>query len=274
MKKSLKTSTKVIVYGFAILTFIGLINFFKISRYITSFFHEEVVFIYTSTNYPDQLLDKNIQDFSQRTLVFGPYMPRLTGGGGGFGGSNYPYKDSMEGKEIVALWRMPTKQKILHYYVRSEPTKGIIRAPRKGRYAYDVGVALGPMRVGPTGLTEEQHKTSNIVGWSISGKPIYYRWGEWDKLYYVTGIFNSANLMKVPRKFHEIQAIAITAVQYDKLYKRCHSDWREVKCFMDESFPDLTSEQIAYIQSRKHPDDDDRLAGKFPKPERRVNRYK
>ena len=66
--------------------------------------------------------------------------------------------------------------------------------------------------------------------------------------------------MEIPRTFHEIQGIAITAEQYDKLYKRCHSDWREVKCFMDESFPSLTSEQLAYIQSRKHPDDDARLA--------------
>jgi hypothetical protein len=43
---------------------------------------------------------------------------------------------------------------------------------------------------------------------------------------------------------------------------------------MDESFPDLTAEQLAYIQSRKHPDYDDRLAGKFPKPEPDVNRFK
>lgn len=98
-------------------------------------------------------------------------------------------------------------------------------------------------------------------------------WGEWDKLYYVTGIFNSRNLINIPRKFNEIQGIAITAEQYDKLYKRCHSDWREVKCFMDESFPNLTPEQLAYIQARKHTDDDDRLAGRFPKPERRVNRW-
>ena len=273
MIKSLKTSTKIIIYGFILLIFIGLINFFTISRFITSLFHEEVVFIYTSTNYPDQILDRNIENFSQRTLVFGPYVPRLTGGGGGFGGNNYPYKDSMKGKEIVALWRMPTKQKILHYYVRSKPNKGIIRAPRNGRYAYNVGVALGPMRVSKSALTDEQYSNSEVVGYSAYGTPVYWRWGEWDKLYYVTGIFNSRNLMEIPRTFHEIQGISITAEQYDKLYKRCHSDWREIKCFMDESFPNLTPKQLAYIQSRKHPDDDARLAGKFPKPERRVNRW-
>ncbi len=252
----------------------GCSAIYDANRYITSFFHEEVVFIYTSTNYPNQLLDDHIENFSQRTLVFGPYMPRLSGGGGSFGGNNYPYKDSMKGKEIVALWRMPTEGKTLHYYVRSEPGNGIVRAPRNGSSAYDVGVALGPMRVRPSGLTEEQHKSSHIAGRSVSGKPILYRWGELDKLYYVTGIFDSSDLMEIPRTFNEIQAIAITPEQYEKLYRRCHSDWREVKCFMDESFPDLTPEQLAYIQARKHPDDDDRLADKFPKPERRVNRYK
>ncbi len=42
---------------------------------------------------------------------------------------------------------------------------------------------------------------------------------------------------------------------------------------MDESFPNLTPEQLAYIQSRKHPDDDDRLADKFPKPRSYVNPF-
>jgi hypothetical protein len=42
---------------------------------------------------------------------------------------------------------------------------------------------------------------------------------------------------------------------------------------MDESFPNLTPEQLAYIQSRTHPDDVDRLAGKFPKPVDPVNKW-
>jgi hypothetical protein len=43
---------------------------------------------------------------------------------------------------------------------------------------------------------------------------------------------------------------------------------------MDESFPDLTAEQLEYVKSRKHPNDGDRLAGKFPKPEPDVNPFK
>ena len=81
------------------------------SRYITSIFHEEVVSIYASTSYPDQLKDNKNKKLRQRTLVFGPYMPSLTGGGSSFGGDSYAYEGPMEGEEIVALWRMPTKQK-------------------------------------------------------------------------------------------------------------------------------------------------------------------
>jgi hypothetical protein len=129
------------------------------------------------------------------------------------------------------------------------------------------------MRVQPTGLTQEQHSSSEVVDWNIDNEPIYYRWGEWDKLYYVTGIFSGSDLQEKPRKFHEIQGIAITAEQYDKLYERCHGGWKTVRCFMDESFPNLTPEQLAYIQSRKHPDDDYRLSGQHPIPKRRINRY-
>jgi hypothetical protein len=263
-----------LLISLALIALSGCSAIYHTDRYITSFFHEEVVFIYTSSDYPNEIYDSKNQPPRQTTLIFGPYQPNIGDGGGGFGGNNHSYKGPMDGKEIVALWQVPLESKTLRYYVRSEANKGIIKAPREGKYTYKIGVALGPMRARPTGLTEKQHISSDIIDWSISGKPILYRWGEWGKLYYATGIFDSSDLMETPRKFHEIQAIAITAEQYDKLYERCHSDWREVKCFMDESFPDLTPEQLDYIQARKHPDDDDRLAGKFPKPERRVNRYK
>ncbi len=179
----------------------------------------------------------------------------------------------MTGEETVALWQVKTDRNMLRYYVRSESGQGIIRANRDGHNAYHVGVSLGPMRVLKDGLTDEQLNNADIVDYTLSGKPLYYRWGEWDKLYYVTGIFTARELKTIPRKFHEIQGIAITAEQYDKLYERCRGEWKAVKCFMDESFPDLTPEQLAYIRSRIHPDDNDRLLGKFPKPKPYVNRF-
>jgi hypothetical protein len=273
MIKLLVQTFHVLLLGLTILALSGCSAIYHTNRYITSFFHEEVVFIYTSTSYPDQLTDRDNKKLRQRTLVFGPYMPNIGGGGGSFGGNYHGYDGPMEGKEIVAFWRMPTKQKMLRYYVRSEPDKGIIRAPREGRYAYNAGVALGPMRVYKEGLTDAQFKDAQVAGYTAYGNPMLYRWGEWDKLYYVTGHFSGSNLQETPRKFHEIQGIAITAEQYDKLYERCHNGWETIKCFMDESFPDLTPEQLDYIQSRKHPDDDDRLANKFPKPEPYVNRW-
>ena len=243
------------------------------TRYISSIFHEEVVFFYASSDYPDEAKKQPNTPARRATLVFGPYMPNLGRAGGGFGGNYHSYEGAMEGEEIVALWQVPIENKILRYYVRSEPGKGIIRAPRDGNYSYNVGVAFGPMRVFKEGLTEDQFKNPQIAGYTAYGNPLYYRWGDWDKLYYITGIFTGRELQKTPRKFHEIQGIAITAEQYDKLYERCHGGWKTVRCFMDESFPNLTPEQLTYIQSRKHPDDDDRLADKFPKPERRINRY-
>jgi hypothetical protein len=243
------------------------------TRYISSIFHEEVVFFYASSDYPDEAKKQANTPARRATLVFGPYMPNLGRAGGGFGGNYHSYEGAMEGEEIVALWQVPIKDKVLRYYVRSEPSKGIIRVPREGHYSYNVGVALGPMRVFKEGLTEGQFKDSQIAGHTAYGNPLYYRWGDWDKLYYVTGIFTGRKLQKTPRKFNEIQGIAITAEQYDKLYERCHGEWKAVKCFMDESFPNLTPEQLAYIQSRTHPDDVDRLAGKFPKPVDPVNKW-
>jgi hypothetical protein len=242
------------------------------TRYISFIFHEEVVFFYSSTSYPGELTDFSSRDFHQSTLVFGPYMPNI-GGIGAFGGNYHLYKGPMKGEEILAFWQVKTDKNMLRYYVRSESGRGIIRADRNGHNAYHVGIALGPMRVLKTGLTDEQLNSADIVDYTLSGKPLYYRWGDWDKLYYVTGIFTARELKTIPRKFHEIQGIAITAEQYDKLYERCHGEWKAVKCFMDESFPNLTPEQLIYIQSRTHPDDDDRLAGKFPKPVDPVNKW-
>jgi len=251
----------------------GCEKIFVIKEYVKSFFHEEVVFFYISSDYPDELYDSKDLAPRQTTLIFGPYMPNVGDGGGGFGGNYHPYEDPMKGEEIVAFWQVPIKHKALWYYVRSKPNKGIIRTPRDGHSAYHVGVALGPMRTGPSGLTDYQFGSAQVAHRNVVGSPTLYRWGEWDKLYYITGIFTGQELQNKPRKFNEIQGIAITSKQYDKLYQRCHSEWKIVKCFMDESFPDLTAEQLEYIQSRKHANDDDRLAGKFPKPKPYVNRF-
>lgn len=259
---------------FVIITLLsGCEAFSETKNYAKSFSHEEVVFFYTSTNYPKQLQDSASKNLRQRTLVFGPYMPNIGGGGGAFGGNYNPYKGPMENEEIVALWRMPTEVKIHYYYVRSEPNRGVIRADRNGHNAYHVGVALGPMRVLKGGLTAKQLEESSISGYDYYGDPVYYRWGELNTLYYITGIFTARELQTEPHLFHEIKGIAITANQYDELYERCHGEWESVKCFMDENFSDLTPEQLTYIKSRKHPDDDDRLAGKFPKPKPYVNPF-
>jgi hypothetical protein len=62
------------------------------------------------------------------------------------------------------------------------------------------------MRVLKDGLTEEQLIDAQIVDYTFSGKPLYYRWGEWNKLYYVTGIFDSSDLKEIPRNFMKSKA--------------------------------------------------------------------
>jgi hypothetical protein len=255
----------ILAVSFFLLLSYGTISDFR--RYIKSFFHEEVVFIYTSSNYPNEKEYKTeFQSERRTTLVFGPYMPNVESGGGAFGGKYYYYKGPMEGKEIVGLWKVPTQKEMLYYYARSKPGEGIIRAPRDGHTAYHVGISFGPMVVSKSGLTDEQFNNAEVVGYSMFGNPVSWRWGEWHKIYYTTGIFTSSELRKIPRQFHEINGMAITKHQYDKLHKRCKGEWKAVKCFMDESFPHLMPKQLKYIRSRQHAEDNNRLAGKHPKP--------
>jgi len=70
-------------------------------------------------------------------------MPNV-GSGGAFGGNYNYYKGPMEGKEIIALWKVPTHNKMLYYYARSKPNEGIIRAPRDYHTAYHVGISSAP----------------------------------------------------------------------------------------------------------------------------------
>ena len=260
-----KSLILIIIIFSTLLTGCESISDFK--NYINSFFHEEVVFFYTSSNYPDEKKYKT-EFLSERktTLAFGPYMPNIGSGGGAFGGNHHYYKGPMKGKEIVAFWKVPTHKKMLYYYARTNPNEGIIRAPRNGHTAYNVGISFGPMVISKSGLTPEQFKSAEIAAYSIFGNPVSWRWGEWHKIYYTTGIFTGAELQDIPRKFHEIDGIVITKDQYSKLYERCRGEWKSVKCFMDETFPQLMPKQLQYIKSRKHEEDENRLMDKYPKP--------
>jgi len=73
------------------------------------------------------------------------------------------------------------------------------------------------MVVSKSGLTPEQFKNAEIAGYSMFVNPVYWRRGEWHKIYYTTGIFTSSELEDNPRKFHEIEGVAITKHQYDSL---------------------------------------------------------
>ena len=89
---NLNTGKTILVFNFkrflaALLSVIllsGCEGIFATKNYVKSFFHEEVVFFYTSTDYPKKLTDNKSKNLRQRTLIFGPYMPNIGSGGGGW----------------------------------------------------------------------------------------------------------------------------------------------------------------------------------------------
>lgn len=235
---------------------------------IGSLYRESYVYVYQSGSYPNATYDyKNAE---QLTLVLGPYFPRDKGIGGQFHERKYTYNGPIQDKEIVAMWRENTTDKVHRYYARSTPGHGL-HFPERGKHShYSVAISTGPILLDYTALSEEQKKTAEVAYFNdYLGVPINYRWGEWDKLYYLTGFFSQDDLQKKHYAFNEIQAIELTHEQYEILYERCHGEWRSVKCFMDKSMPNLSKEQLDYIQLTKHQDDEARLAGEFSKPKDR-----
>ena len=71
----------IVILSIALLS--GCEQIFAVKNYVKSFFHEEVVFFYTSTDYPKKLTETKIKNLRQRTLIFGLYMPNIGSGGGG-----------------------------------------------------------------------------------------------------------------------------------------------------------------------------------------------
>jgi hypothetical protein len=235
---------------------------------IGSLYRESSIRVYKSGSYPNTI--NNYENKDQLTLILGPYFPRDRGIGGQFYEYQYNYNGPIQGKEIMAMWRENTSNKVLRYYARSKPEQGLQFPERRKHNFYSIAISTGPMLLGYTALSDEQKKTAEVGHFNdYLGKPINYRWDEWDKLYYLTGFFSQDDLENKHYSFTEIQAIELTKEQYNILYDRCHGEWRSVKCFMDENMPNLSNKQLAYIKSTKHPNDDARLAGEFPKPKDR-----
>ena len=185
---------------------------------------------------------------------FGPYMIREIVGRYTGGIMEYYDKGNLPNEQINAWWQV-------HYKDRPD------------KYFYARSLPFGPMYINTLALTEnhnnEHLKLLEVSEWSGMH---YYAWGKEDSFYYVVNK-DRVNPQREPRNWIEVPGIAITKTQFEFLDQRCGKPWLKTRCFMDESFPDLTPEQIEYIRNHKHEDDDYWLSDKAepPKVEKQVN---
>ena len=207
---------------------------------------------------------------------FGPYRIRQKTGRYTGGIREFYDKGNLPEEQINAWWQVHYKNKPdKFFYARSLPSQGI-QAEKMHfwsdwkHYAY---ISFGPMYINSKALTaahkEEYLKLLEVSEWSGVH---YYAWGKEDSFYYVVNK-DRVDPQNTPRNWIEVPGIAITKTQFELLDQRCGKPWLKTRCFMDESFPDLTPEQIEYIRSHKHEDDDYWLSDKAtpPKVEKRVN---
>lgn len=207
---------------------------------------------------------------------FGPYRIREYTGKFPLGPTEFYDKGNLPGEQINAWWQVHYKDKPdKYFYARSLPGKGI-QADQMyfwSDWKYFAYISFGPMYIDEDAVTDRQRneylKLLEVSEWSGVK---YYAWGKEDSFYYVVNKDRVHPEMS-PRNWIEVAGIAITKKQFDLLDQRCGKPWLKTRCFMDESFPDLTQEQLEYIRAHRHEDDDFWLSDKAqpPKVEKRTN---
>jgi hypothetical protein len=213
---------------------------------------------------------------SPNHIWFGPYRIReMTGGFTGL--IEFYDKGNLPGEQINAWWQVHYKDKAdKYFYARSLPDQGI-QAPDMhfwSDWKYYAYISFGPMYINTLALNEDQKESEylKLVEVSKWSGMHFYSWGKESSLYYsVTKDY--VDPQREPRNWIEVPGIAITAEQFELLDKRCGKPWLKTRCFLDESFPDLTPVQLAYIQAHEHQDDAYWLSDKAkpPKVKEKVN---
>lgn len=219
--------------------------------------------------------------FYDRTkhVWFGPYRIRQKTGRYTGGIREFYKKGNLPGEQINAWWQVHYKDKPdKFFYARSLPGKGIQADQMHfwSNWKYYAYISFGPMYIDEDAVTErQQDEYLKLIKTSEWSGVKYYAWGKESSFYYVVNK-DRVDPQLTPREWIEVQGIAITRKQFDLLDQRCGEPWLKTRCFMDESFPDLTSEQIEYIRTHKHEDDDYWLSDEAepPKVEKKTNRYK
>ena len=233
---------------------------------------------YSASHYEDSEYGNENQKYQDHTCNawFGPYRIRQFTKKFRGGPTEFYDKGNLPNEQINAWWQVHYKDKPdKFFYARSLPGQGIQAEKMHfwSDWKYYAYISFGPMYINTLALTENHNKEHlkllEVSEWSGMH---YYAWGKEDSFYYVVNK-DRVNPQREPRNWIEVPGIAITKTQFELLDKRCGKPWLKTRCFMDESFSDLTPEQIEYIRSHKHEDDDYWLSDKAtpPKVEKRVN---
>jgi len=204
-------------------------------------------------------------------MWFGPYrLRRFTGG---FQGLTEFYEQGLlPDSQINAWWQVHYKDKAdKFFYARTLPNQGIQADTMHfwSDWKYFAYISFGPMYLADPAVNKMQSESSHIklIRTSKWSGAKYFTWGKESSVYYSVLKENIDPQMKPIENWIEVQGIAITKKQFLLLNTRCGKPWLKTRCFMDESFPDLTSVQLAYIIAHEHEDDEYWLSDDAEPPE-------
>ena len=214
----------------------------------------------------DQVSPYNASTYSW----FGPYKTR------GFTGQRKMIEFYEQGplpdSQINAWWQAHYKDKAdKFFYARSLPDQGIQADTMHfwSDWKYFAYISFGPMYLADPAVNKMQSESSHIklIRTSKWSGAKYFTWGKESSVYYSVLKENIDPQMKPIENWIEVPGIAISKKQFLLLNTRCGKPWLKTRCFMDESFPDLTSVQLAYIIAHEHEDDEYWLSDDAEPPE-------
>jgi len=174
--------------------------------------------------------------------------------------------------QINAWWQVHYKDKAdKFFYARSLSDQGIQADTMHfwSDWKYFAYISFGPMYINTLALNDRQKDSEhlNLLEVSKWSGMHYYAWGKESSLYYKVQKVRVNPLREVIENWIEVPGIAISKKQFLLLNTRCGKPWLKTRCFMDESFPDLTPEQLAYIKAHEHEEDEYWLSDDAEPPE-------
>lgn len=174
--------------------------------------------------------------------------------------------------QINAWWQVHYKDKAdKFFYARSLPGQGIQADTMHfwSDWKYYAYISFGPMYIDQDAVNEDQYRSNHLklIRTSKWSGLKYFTWGKESSVYYKVEKVRLSPQMDKIENWIEVPGIPITEKQFLMLNKRCGKPWLKTRCFMDESFPDLTPEQLAYIKTHEHEDDEYWLSDDAEPPE-------